>query len=151
MSRDGDHNGLLKVDDWKHYEKTHCVACYFNVGPASFNKITTSTTCWHLHMFEKQISRWPVVQFTCHVITCSEIWAYHHRNLKTMRINATWKTSRLLLQKKVHQLSDAHGEAHHFFFFFLTSIESFIDPRTKMNHQFQVLLCSTENFVRTYH
>ncbi len=56
LSRDDSHNGLIKVDDWKHYEKIWYVPHCFNVGPTSFNETATSIM-WHLHSFEKQVSR----------------------------------------------------------------------------------------------
>ncbi len=46
--------------------KTWYVACCFGMGPTSFNEAATSRMCWHLHAFEKQISRWPIVYVPCY-------------------------------------------------------------------------------------
>ncbi len=55
----------------KVMKKTRCAVCYFDVSPASFNETATSTMCWCLHVFEKQISRWPFIQ-----VLCYHMWWY---------------------------------------------------------------------------
>ncbi len=115
LLRDGSHNGMLKVDVWKHYEKTPYMARCYDVGPVSFNETVTSTTCWCLHTYEKQISRWIVIHVLCH-----HIWwnVCVSSQPKIKQGNATWRTSWLPPQKKVHHSKFINKVVLLFFFFF---------------------------------
>ncbi len=117
---DGGHDGSLKVDDQKHYEKNWYEVHWFDTGLSSFNEKATSIMCWYLHTFEKQISRWPVIHVQCYHMQesmglSSSSWNKARKcSLEDLVIGTTKED----LSGQIHLQSDA---------FFFTNVESLID------------------------